>query len=138
MINSKNVLVTDDFDVIKETEKIKTIKDPLDKLIIKKGNPHRQLRQDCRDGKVSRDKCQSGYHLEFYCSFSNSCSYRFYVGVKVWTDILQYGFYARSYSLCFDSNRWYWKYPRSSIRRIFNRIDPDLLYWFSSSWLDYV
>ena len=52
MTSSRQNTVTDDV----EQRKVESIKDPLDKLIVKKGNPHRQLRQDCIDGKVSSDE----------------------------------------------------------------------------------
>ena len=52
MTNSKQDTVTDDV----EQRKVESIKGSLDKLIFRKGNPHRQLRQDRIDGKISSDE----------------------------------------------------------------------------------
>ncbi len=52
MTSSRQDTVTDDV----EQRKVESIKDPLDKSVFKKGNPHRQLWQDFIAGKVSSDK----------------------------------------------------------------------------------
>ncbi len=53
MTNLSKDLVTDDYDVVKETRKIKTPEDTLDKIVIKSGNPHQQLWHDYINDKVS-------------------------------------------------------------------------------------
>lgn len=52
MTNSRQDTVTDDV----EQRKVEHIKDSLAGLLIKKGNPHRQLLQDFFGGKVSSDE----------------------------------------------------------------------------------
>ena len=52
MLNSRQNSVTDDV----EPRKVEPVKDPLGKLMVKKGNPHRQLWQDYIAGKVSIDE----------------------------------------------------------------------------------
>jgi len=52
MTSSRQDTVTDDV----EQRKVESIKGSLDKSIVKKGNPHRQLWQDYIAGKVSSDE----------------------------------------------------------------------------------
>ncbi|MQY59932.1 MAG: hypothetical protein GH144_10100 [Clostridia bacterium] len=56
MTNLSSGLVTDDYDLEKEVEKIRSIKGSLDKIATKYGNPHRQLFKDYISGKVSVDE----------------------------------------------------------------------------------
>ena len=52
MTNLRQDTVTDDV----EQRKVESIKGSLDKLIFNKGNPHRQLKQDRIDDKISSDE----------------------------------------------------------------------------------
>jgi len=56
MTNSSSGLATDDYDVVKEVEKIKPVKSLLGKVINKHSNPHHQLWQDYVGDEISVDE----------------------------------------------------------------------------------
>ena len=56
MTNLGNGLAIDDWDVVKEVEKIKPIKDSLHKIVAKSGNPHLQLWRDYIGNKIKVDE----------------------------------------------------------------------------------